>query len=145
MKKIIVIGIIALFVCFGFQSAFAVEPIKLADISKVDIEPKDYLFETIVAFANNPEIEDLLEGYNHNIINFNYDGRYIRRQLLFKDSELLFSIASTKLEITTQYLDKGYKQGLELIEIIGEGRIYEILDSVEISEYDIFADLYNAV
>jgi hypothetical protein len=43
MKKGIVIGIIFLFVCFSFQPAFAVDIVE-----KEEIEPIDYLFDTII-------------------------------------------------------------------------------------------------
>jgi len=145
MKKIIVIGVIALFICVGFQPAFATEPIISTDITKEDIEPKDYLFETIIEIANNPDVQDFLEEYENNIFNFDYNGKYIFRQLLFKNPELLFSMIFTKPVITMKYLDKTYHQGIELIDIFGEEKAYEILASVEISNPDIFNDLHNIV
>ena len=145
MKKLLVVGIIILFIGVGVQSAFATEPIKSTDITKEEIEPKDYLFETIVAIANNTDIQDLLEENNPNIINFDYNSKYIFRKLLFRNPELLFSIIFSKPEMTTQYLDKTYNQGIELIDIIGEEKAYEMLDSVENINPNLLDNLNNII
>jgi hypothetical protein len=140
LVKALVLGVICLFVGVGVQPAFAV------DIpEKEEIEPKDYLFETIVAIADNPDVQYLLEEYNQNIINFDYDGKYIIRQLLIRNPKLLFSMVLSKPEMTIQYLDKAYNQGVALVEIIGKEKIYEIFDSIEISNPDIFDNLYNVI
>jgi hypothetical protein len=138
-KKGLVVGIIVLFIGVGFQSSIAV------DIpEKEEIEPKDYLFETIIEIANNPDVKDLLKEYEH-CINFDYNSKYIFRQLLFRNPELLFTIIFSKPEITTQYLDKTYNQGIELVEIFGEEKAHEILDSVEITNPNLFDDLNNII
>jgi hypothetical protein len=139
-KKGLVVGIIVLFIGVGVQPAFAVDKPE-----KEEVEPKDYLFETIIEICDNPEVKELFEGYEHNIFNFDYNGKYIFRQLLFKNPELLFSMIFTKPVITMKYFDETYNQGIELIDIFGEEKAYEILASVEISNPDIFNDLHNIV
>ena len=83
--------------------------------------------------------------YNHNIFNFDYSGKYIFRQLLFRNPELLFTILFSKPKITTQYLDKAYNQGIELVNIIGEEKVLEMLDSIEITNTKLLDDLNNII
>ena len=70
-------------------------------------KPKDFLFETIIGIVNNPDIQNLLEEYE-NIIYFDYSGKYLFRQLLFRNPRLLFSLVFTQPEMTKQYLYKMY-------------------------------------
>jgi len=140
LSKTLVLGVVVLFVCVGVQSAYAV------DIpEKEEIEPKDYLFETIIAIANNPDVQELLEENKHNINNFDFDNKYIFRQLLFKNPELLSSLVFTKPKMTTQYLEKSYEQGIELVDIFGEEKGLEMLDSVELSNPELLDDLNNII
>jgi len=138
-KKGLVLGIIILFISVGIQPAFAV------DIpEKVEVEPKDYLFETMVAIANNPDVQELFEEYENNI-NFDYDGKYIFRQLLFRNPKLLCSMVFTKPDITTQYLDEIYNQGIELVDIFGEEKALEMLELVEITNTELLDDFNNII
>ena len=134
-----VMGIVVLLIGVGVQSTFAV------DIpEKEEIEPKDYLFETIIAIANNPDVQELLEENKHNI-NFDFDNKYIFRQLLFKNPELLSSLVFTKPKMTTQYLEKAYEQGVEIVDIFGEEKGLEMLNSVELSNPELLDDLTNII
>ena len=57
--KALVLGIICLFVGVGIQPAVAtVEPRE----EKVDIDPKDLLFQTIIDIANNEEIQSIIQN-----------------------------------------------------------------------------------
>ena len=136
LSKTLVMGVIILFVGAGVQSVFAVEIPE-----KEEIEPKDYLFETIIEIANNPDVQDLLEENKHNIDNLDFNNKYILRQLLFKNPELLWSMVFTKSKMTMEYFDKSYNQGNELIDIFGEEKALEMLDSVEITNPEFLDDL----
>jgi len=139
LYKTIVVGVIVLFIGVGIQPAFAVDILE-----KVDIETKNYLFETIIKIANNPDVQSLLKEFKINFY-FDYDGKYVFRQSLFKNPELLFSMVFIKPEMTTQSFDKTYNQGIELIDTIGEKKAYEILESVEITNPYIINDLHKIV
>jgi len=139
LRKTLVLGVIILFVGAGVQSVFAV------DIpEKEEIEPKDYLFETIVSIANNPDVQDLLDEYKNNF-NFDLNNQYIFRQLFFKNPDLLCSMVFTKTKTTSQYIDKTYNQGIELINIFGEEKAYEMLDSIELTNPELLDDLNNII
>ena len=139
LRKTLVLGVIILFVGAGVQSVFAV------DIpEKEEIEPKDYLFETIVAISNNPDVQDLLDEYKNNF-NFDLNNQYIFRQLFFKNPDLLCSMVFTKTKTTSQYIDKTYNQGIELINIFGEEKAYEMLDSIELTNPELLDDLNNII
>ena len=139
LRKALVISVVVLFIGVGGQSVFAV------DIpEKEEIEPKDYLFETIVAIANNPDVKNLFEEYRNNI-NLDYNNKYLFRQLLFKNPDLLFTMVFTKTKTTTQYLDKSYDQGIELIDIYGEEKTLELLNLVKLKNPEILDDLNNIV
>ena len=98
MKKVIVLSVIALFICVSFQSALAVEPKLSADNTQIeeDIEPKDYLFDTIIVIANNPEVKELFEEYGNNIYDLDYNYKGILLKILFNNPKLLFSKLFTK-------------------------------------------------
>jgi hypothetical protein len=140
LSKTLVIGVVVLFIAVGAQSALAVDIPK-----KEEIEPKDYLFDTIIAIANNPEIQDLIEENKNNIDNIDFNNRYIFRQLFFKNPELLLSMVFNKPKMTTQYLENSYNQGLELIEIFGEEKALEIMDSVKITNTELLDDINDII
>jgi hypothetical protein len=140
LSKTLVIGVVVLFIAISSQSAIAI------DIpEKEEIEPKDYLFETLINIANNPEIQDLLEENKNNIDNLDFNNKYIFRQIFFKNPELLFSMVFTKPKMTTQYLDKSYNQGIELIEIFGEEKALEIIDTVKITNTELLDDINDII
>ncbi|MHA1969265.1 MAG: hypothetical protein ACW964_15875 [Candidatus Hodarchaeales archaeon] len=140
LSKILVMGVIFLFVGVGVQSAFAI------DIpEKEEIEPKDYLFEFIVAIANNPDVQELFGENGNNAINLNFNNKNIFRQLLFRNPKLLCSMIFPKPEMTTQYLNKAYKQGIELINIFGEEKAIEMLGSIEVTNPELLDGLNNII
>ena len=68
LRKMLTIGAILLFLCV------AIEPITSTDITQnkttpemENIDPKDYLFETIIEIANDPEVAALLEEYEQSM------------------------------------------------------------------------------
>ena len=133
-------GVIVLFVGAGVQSVFAVNTTE-----KEEIEPKDYLFETIINIANNPNFKDLLEENEHNIISCDFNNKYVFRQLLFKNPELLWSMVLIKPKMTTEYLNNIYNQGIELVDIFGEEKALEIMNSVELTNPELLDDLNNII
>ena len=65
LSKILVIGILILFIGLAVQPSVAVDPEK-----EIKGEHKDYLFQTILDIANNPEVKELLDKYKFNLFTF---------------------------------------------------------------------------
>ena len=157
LRKGLVVGIIVLFIGVGVYPAFAVEPISFTNITQdneieslEDVEPKEYLFQTIIDIANNPDVKDLFEqiedGWiNNNPISFDFDSRGVFRKLLFNKPSLVFSMLFTKPSMTHKYLNFAYNEGIEITNILGEEEVLEIVESVEITNPEFFVELNNTI
>ncbi|KYK21653.1 hypothetical protein AYK21_04590 [Thermoplasmatales archaeon SG8-52-2] len=142
LYKTLVAGVIFLFIGLGVQPAFAkVE----TEEEIIEVDPKDYLFQTIIDIANNPDVKELLEQYNHNLLTSDYDYNSVYRQLLLRNPRLLYSMLFTKPSITSKYLDKCYNNGIDVSNIIGEDKVLEIVDVIKISDTRIFNELNNII
>ena len=139
-KKILtVVGITILFLGLAIQPSLAVQP-----ETEIDIEPKDYLFQTIIDIANNPNVKNLLEQYKYDLCKVDID-RSVYRKLLLRNLRPFRSMIFTKPSLTYEYLDKSYNQGLEVTNIIGEDKVLEIMESVEITDTKLFDELNNII
>jgi len=130
VNKILVIGILCLLFGIAVQPGTANFQPKM-----IYIEPKEFLFQTIIDIANNPDVKNLIEQAKNNgaLLNFNLYYRNIYRKLLFKNPNLLRLLIFTKPTITHEYLNIAYNQGCDLINELGEDRALEIIDSITIT------------
>ena len=96
-----VVAVILLFIGLAIQPSVAT--IKPEFV--IDVEPKDYLFQTIIDIANNPDVKNLLEQYNHKLFTADYDFKSIFSKLMLKKPSLLFNILFTKPSNTYKYLN----------------------------------------
>jgi len=108
------------------------------NLTIIDVEPKDYLFQTIIDIANNPEVKKLLENYKYDLFEVDVD-RSIYLKIFFSNPRIFFSMLFTRPSISYDYLDKCYNKGIEIINKIGENKVLEILESVGFSN-TIFLD-----
>lgn len=144
-KEILILGTIFLFIGVGIQPAFAVEPVKISKINReVNTNPKEYLFQTIVDIANNPDVKDLLDLYEDDLLNVDID-RSVYCEIFFRKPRLLFDLLFTKPSMTTDYLDSMYNQGCQIINTIGEDEAIEVFKQVTITNHEIFGDINNIV
>jgi hypothetical protein len=157
-KKGLVITVVVLFMGIGVYPAIAVGPITSINIIKEEdfqqsseTEPKDFLFQTILDIANNPDVKELLnlnewDSKNYNLyINWNLDGKNIFQKLLFKKPSTLMSILFTEPTMTQKYLDSSYSRGCELIKEFGEKDSLDIINSAEINDPEIFDNFKNII
>ncbi|MGF3553716.1 MAG: hypothetical protein ACQXXF_00340 [Thermoplasmatota archaeon] len=151
MKKIIlkplVLGISLLFIALAFQPAMS-----KIEIKKEEVEPKQYLYETIIEIINNPDIKNLLNqvenkqknNYNHYIA-CDLDGKEVVQKLLFKKPYLLYTILFTESKLTINHLDSSYNRGCQAINILGEKNVIKTIESVEIVNPEVFDNIQNFV
>ena len=140
VKRILIIGIIILFLGVSVQPAIAtVEPRKEIDIGK-----KDYLFQTIIDVANNPKVKKLLEQYDNDLFKVNIN-RDVYSKLLLRNPKLMFNTFFNKPSLSIEYLEKCYISGIEIRNIIGTDKEFEIIESIELSNTKLFIDLDNII
>jgi len=138
--KGLTVAVILLFVGVGVQPAVAtVEP-----ETEIDIEPKDYLFQTIIDIANNPDLKNLLEQYSNDLFKFNID-RSVYRKLLLRNPRLMFNSLFTKPLLSVEYLNKCYNKGIEITNILGEDKVLEILENIKLTDTKFLNELINIV
>jgi len=135
ISKGLAVAVIILFLGLAIQPSIAtIQP------KEIDIEPKDYLFQTIIDIANNPDVMNLLEQYKYDLFNVDID-RSVYRKIFFRNPRLLLDIIFTKPSISLEYLEKCYKKGIEITNIIGEDKALEIMESIEVSNLEVFDKL----
>ncbi len=140
VKKILVIGIILLFLGVGIQPAIAtVEPEEI-----IDVEPKDYLFQTIIEIANNPEVKNLLEQYDNDLFKVDID-RSVYRKILVRNPRLFRSMIFTKPSLTCEYLNKTYNNGIEITNILGADTLFKIIEKVDFNNFRVIESLNGII
>jgi len=141
-KKILtVVGITILFLGIAVQPSIATVQ---QEEEIIDILPKDYLFQTIIEIANNPDVKSLLEQSNYDLFKVDID-RNVYRKLLLRNPRLFFNMLFTKPSINYEYLDKCYNRGIEITNILGEDKVFEMIESIEIIDTQLFDKINNIV
>jgi hypothetical protein len=139
LYKSLVVGVIVLFIGVGVQPAVAtVEP------ENIDVEPKDYLFQTIIDIANDPDVKNLLEKYDNDLFSVDID-RSVYRKLLLRNPRLLFNMLFTKPSMSIVYLNKCYNNGIEVTNILGEDIVLEMIENNEIFETSMLDKLNDII
>jgi len=152
LRKVLVLGIIFLFLCVSVEPILSTEIIQDENTDQVDdtkilgeMESKTFLFDTIIDIANNPDINNLLEQYNYDVFNSNFDYKNLYSQLLSKKPLLLLRIIFNKPSISNKYLDKSYNLGIKVADALGESIFFDILESIEITNPEILDELNEII
>jgi hypothetical protein len=157
-KKGLVMAIVFLFIGVGVYPAIAVTPKKTTNITQekvfeqlVETDPKEYLFQTIIDIANNPDVNELLnqiedQWKNGNCyMSWDFNSKSVFQKLLFNKPNLLYSILFTESSLTHQYLKSSYNRGCKVTNILGEENVIEIVESAEITNPEIYDELNNII
>lgn len=152
IRKWLVVGIILLFVSISFQPIIAEETVSVEKISNYENinfeQAKEYLFQTLVDIFNNPEVKQFLNDHKKDLVtnnNNNYGFRNAFQKIYRKNPRLVKSILFTRPKMTSGYLDKSYNNGIELIDILGEEESLDIVESVRITNPELFKRLNNII
>jgi len=137
--KALAVAVILLFIGLAIQPSVAVQP-----ETEMDIEPKDYLFQTIIDIANNPEVKNLLGKYSNDLFKVDID-RSVYRKLFLRNQRLFRSLILTKPSLSVEYLDKCYNNGVEITDILGEDKVLEIIENVEVTDTKLFDEFKNII
>jgi hypothetical protein len=138
--KTLAVAVIVLFVGMGVQPAIA----KVETEYDIDVEPKEYLFQTIINIANNPEVKELLEKYDNDLFKVDID-KSVYRKLFLRNPRLMFNTLFTKPSISIEYLNKCYNNGIEITNILGEDIALETIENVEVTNTKFFDELDDIV
>jgi hypothetical protein len=138
--KCLAVTVILLFVGLAVQPSVAVQP----EPEIIDVEPKDYLFQTIIDISNNPEVKELFEQYDNDLFNVDIE-RSVYRQLFLRNPRLFFYMLFTEPSISLEYLDKCYNSGLEITNILGEDKVLEIIENVEVTDAKLFDGINDII
>jgi hypothetical protein len=137
--KGLVVAVILLFLGLSIQPSVAVQT-----ETDIEIEPKDYLFQTIIDIANNQDVIELLKQYKYDLFSVDID-RSVYRKLFFRNPRLLFNTLFTKPSLSVEYLDKCYNNGIEITDILGEDKTLETIENVEVTDTKLFDELNNII
>ena len=137
--KGLAVAAIVLFLGLAVQPSIAVQ-----SETEIEIEPKDYLFQTIIDIANNPDVKELIEQYDNDLFKVNID-RSVYRKLMLRNPRLLFNTLFTKPSISVEYLNKCYNNGVEITNILGEDKVSEIMENVEVTDRKLFDEFKNII
>ena len=139
LYKTLVVGIILLFIGVAVQPSVAtVKPEEIED------EPKDYLFQTLIDIANNPDVNNILEQYEDDLLKVDID-KSVYRKIFFRNPLLFHSLIFTKPSMTYDYLDKCYDGGIEITNILGEDKALEMIESIEVTNQKVLDELNNII
>lgn len=142
LNKTLVFGVIALFVGIAFQSGISTSSMQE---EKTNVEPKDYLFQTVIDIGNNPAVQKLLKQVHNEIIVSDFDYKSVFHKLLLRNPRVLTSMLFTKPKLTTEYLNFMYSNGKKMIDIIGEEKAIEIINSMKLANHKTFDDLNSII
>jgi len=149
VKKGLIIAVICMFIIISFQPIIAENTIsveKESDYNNADLEEtKEYLFQTLIDIANNPNIKTFLNENKHNLITNDYDCKNAIQKIWLEKPKLLRSILFIKPEMTYEYLKTNYNNGMELNNILLEEESLKIIKSVKINNPVFFYDLKNII
>jgi hypothetical protein len=110
----------------------------------IDVEPKDYLFKTIIDISNNPDVEDLINKYEKDLFSIDIDmGTY--KKIFISNPRLFRSLFLLKTSVTFENLENLYTQGLEIINIISKEKAIEIIESAEFKDIELFYEIKEIV
>ena len=143
IKNGLVVGVILLFIGVTVQPSIAINPIS-SDNEEKEIESKNFLFQTIIDIANNPEFKKLFDQYKYDLFEVEID-RSVYRKLIFRNPRVFRSFIFTKPSMSLEYLNKCFNNGIEVTNVLSENKALEIMKSIEVTNPKLLDELNNII
>jgi hypothetical protein len=144
-SKGLAFAVILLFISVSFQPMIAEKTQSIekeSDYNNTNFEQaKEYLFQTLIAISNNPEVKELLKQNNQKMFTSDYDYKSAFLQIFFKKPKLLKSILFTRPEMTYEYLETNYNKGIKIVDFLGVEETSKMMESVKITNPELFNEL----
>ena len=67
------------------------------------------------------------------------------RKILLRNPRLMFNTLFTKPSMSIEYLNKCYNQGIEVTNIIGEDKVIETIENIEVTDIKLFDELDDII
>ena len=148
-NKGFILAVIVLFIGVSFQPIIAEETIaveKTSDYENVGFEEaKEYLFQTLVDISINTEVKGFLYEHKKDLLINDYDCKNAIQKILFQKPKLLNSMLLTRPKMTYEYLETNFNRGLEIFNIIGGEESLKIVESVDITDSELFNELKDII
>jgi len=143
MKKnmYLIIGITIMLIGVIIQPSIA----KLQPKEEINTDPKEYLIQTLIDIINNPDVKEILEQSDIELIDRNINLREIFLKLLYGCPRVLISTLFTIPRFSTEYLDFVYNNGCEIVKIIGEEDALTIIESVKFKNPETFENINDVI
>jgi len=108
------------------------------------LEAKNSLFSLILDIVNEPEIQEFFNNVFENmdfsdVFDSDIELNEINNKIRTKNPRLYYSLIFSRSSFTKDYLEKSYKQGIEIINLIGEEdskKIIKTLNPLNKNEYN---------
>jgi hypothetical protein len=138
--KTLVIGTIFLLLCVAFQPVVSTNEMK-----NENVKPKEFLFETLIDIANDPEIKLLFEQVGNDWIDLDLDVKEYLLEVAFKKPRILTSVLFNRPSNSFDYFDFAFDQGKETVNIIGEEESLGLIRSLKINDCQVLDDVKNII
>ena len=146
MKKEIIIALVCagLMLVTPFTTIAQENKVSSNLIEQPDIEPKDYLFQTIIDITNNPDVKKLLEQHNYDLFKIDID-RSIYNIIFCRNPRLFYFLIFNKPSISQEYLNFVDTQGDKIIDVIGKDYAIEISESAELIDKTVLDEISSII
>lgn len=134
--KPIVIGVTLLMIGLVIQPAVSTNEIKTQEV-----EPKEYVFESIIDIAKNPDVKNFLNNIDPDDINLDINIKGVFFKLLLKNPSIITSMLFTKPALSNKYLTSSYDLGIKISKIIGEEKSLNIVKTLMNKNPEVINDL----
>ena len=86
----------------------------------------------------------MLEHYEDDLLKVDID-RSVYRKIFFRNPVILFNLIFTRPTMSHEYLNFSYNQGIRIMNILGEHKVIEIVESIKVTNPQLLDDISNVI